>query len=105
MVDSINTLTVSILDRDFRINCPEENQSELTSAAKFLDDKMRDIRNASQNSGKVLGADRIAVIAALNIAHQLQQLQSEQAKVAEEIDRMNERLDDAFIQEIGRAHV
>ncbi len=101
MVDSINTLTVSILDRDFRINCPEENQSELTSAAKFLDDKMRDIRNASQNSGKVLGADRIAVIAALNIAHQLQQLQSEQAKVAEEIDRMNERLDDAFIQDLS----
>ena len=89
------------MDRDFRINCPEENQSELTSAAKFLDDKMRDIRNASQNSGKVLGADRIAVIAALNIAHQLQQLQSEQAKVAEEIDRMNERLDDAFIQDLS----
>ena len=100
MVDSINTLTVSILDRDFRINCPEDSQHELTSAAKLLDDKMRDIRNASQNSGKVLGADRIAVIAALNIAHQLQQLRNEQTKVAEEIDRMNERLDDAFIQDL-----
>ena len=100
MVDSRNTLTVSILDRDFRINCPEDSQHELTSAAKLLDDKMRDIRNASQNSGKVLGADRIAVIAALNIAHQLQQLRNEQTKVAEEIDRMNERLDDAFIQDL-----
>lgn len=99
MVDSRNTLTVSILDRDFRINCPEESQHELTSAAKFLDDKMRDIRNASNNSGKVLGADRIAVIAALNIAHQLQQLQSQQSQVAEQIDRINERLDEAFLQD------
>lgn len=99
MVDSRNTLTVSILDRDFRINCPADSQHELTAAAKFLDDKMRDIRNASNNSGKVLGADRIAVIAALNIAHQLQQLQSQQAKVSEQIDRINERLDEAFLQD------
>lgn len=99
MVDSRNTLTVSILDRDFRINCPEDNQHELTAAAKFLDDKMRDIRNASNNSGKVLGADRIAVIAALNIAHQLQQLQSQQAKVSAQIDRINERLDEAVLQD------
>ena len=91
-----NTLTVSILDREYRINCPADGQQELTSAAKLLDDKMNEIRNAGANSGKVLGIDRIAVIAALNIAHQLQTLQQKQDQIAEEVDRINDRLDEAF---------
>lgn len=100
MANSNNTLTVSILDRDFRINCPEDNQHELTSAAQLLDDKMREIRTASHNSGKVLGTDKIAVIAALNIAHQLQQLQNKQDSIAEELERIDERLDEALMQDL-----
>lgn len=99
MANTINTLTVSILDREFRVNCPADSQDELTSAAKFLDDKMREIRNASNNSGKVLGTDRIAVIAALNIAHQLQQSQRQQTKLAEEIGRIDERLNEALMSD------
>lgn len=100
MANSTNTLTVSILERDFRINCPADSQDELTSAAKLLDDKMREIRNASNSSGKVLGTDRIAVIAALNIAHQLQQLQTKQSLVAEEVDRLDDRIDEALMQDV-----
>jgi len=100
VVNSNNTLTVSILDRDFRVNCPAESQHELVDAAKLLDDKMREIRNASNNSGKVLGTDRIAVIAALNIAHELQQLQNKQTQVAEELERIDERLDEALMQDL-----
>jgi cell division protein ZapA len=100
VVNSSNTLTVSILDRDFRVNCPTESQHELVDAAKLLDDKMREIRNASNNSGKVLGTDRIAVIAALNIAHELQQLQNKQTQVAEELERIDERLDEALMQDL-----
>lgn len=96
MADLNNTLTVSILDREFRINCPADNQHELTSAAKLLNDKMSEIQNSSKNSGKILGADRIAVIAALNIAHQLQTLQKQQAQIIEDVDRINQRLDEAF---------
>jgi cell division protein ZapA len=95
-----NTLTVSILEREFRVNCPAESQEELSCAAKFLDDKMREIRNASNHSGKALGTDRIAVIAALNIAHQLQQLQNKQAQIAEEIQRIDERLDEALMLDV-----
>jgi cell division protein ZapA len=91
-----NTLTVSILDREFRINCPADSQHELTAAAKLLNDKMNEIRNASSNTGNVLGIDRIAVIAALNITHQLQTLQKQQNQIVEEVERMNERLDEAF---------
>jgi cell division protein ZapA len=100
VANTTNTLTVSILEREFRVNCPVESQDELSCAAKLLDDKMREIRNASNHSGKALDTDRIAVIAALNIAHQLQQLQNKQTQLTEEIERIDERLDEALMQDI-----
>jgi cell division protein ZapA len=100
VANTTNTLTVSILEREFRVNCPADSQDELTCAAKLLDDKMREISNASNTSGKVLGTDRIAVIAALNIAHQLQQLQRQQALVSEEIGRIDERLEEALMPDV-----
>ena len=100
MVNTTNTLTVSILEREFRVNCPADSQEELTCAAKLLDDKMREIRNASNTSGKALATDRIAVIAALNIAHQLQQLQNKQDQLAEEIGRIDERLEEALMLDV-----
>ena len=99
MAKSNNTLTISILDRDFRINCPADSQHELTSAAQLLDEKMREISNASNTPGQVVGIDRIAVIAALNIAHQLQQLQGKQTQLNLELERIDERLDEALMQE------
>ncbi len=99
MANSSNTLTVSILDRDFRINCPKDSQHELTSAAQLLDEKMREIRNASNTPGQVLSTDRIAVIAALNITHQLQQLQGKQTQLSLELERIDERLDEALMLE------
>jgi cell division protein ZapA len=100
VVNTTNTLTVSILEREFRVNCPADSQEELTCAAKLLDDKMREIRNASNTSGKALATDRIAVIAALNIAHQLQQLQNKQNQLAEEIGRIDERLEEALMLDV-----
>ena len=99
MANSKNTLTVSILDREFRINCPPNSQHELTSAAQLLDEKMREIRNATNSSGQALAADRIAVIAALNIAHELQQLQGKQTQLNLELERIDERLDEALMQD------
>lgn len=62
-----NTVSVQILDKEYRVSCPADERANLESAARFLDGKMREIRN----SGKVIGAERIAVMAALNIAHDL----------------------------------
>ena len=62
-----NAVTVQILDKEYLIGCPPEEQHNLESAARYLDGKMREIRR----SGKVIGADRIAVMAALNITHEL----------------------------------
>lgn len=62
-----NSVTVQILDKDYSIICPQEERTNLIGAARYLDGKMREIRS----SGKVIGADRIAVMAALNITHDL----------------------------------
>ncbi|WP_324732338.1 cell division protein ZapA [Pseudomonas paeninsulae] len=62
-----NTVTVHILDKEYCIACPPGEHANLESAARYLDGKMREIRS----SGKVIGADRIAVMAALNITHDL----------------------------------
>jgi cell division protein ZapA len=58
---------VSILGRSFRIACAPEEAEQVRQAADYLDAKMREIRDA----GKVVGHERIAVMAALNITHEL----------------------------------
>ncbi|MHA6494900.1 cell division protein ZapA [Pseudomonas borbori] len=62
-----NTVNVQILDKEYCIACPADERANLESAARYLDGKMREIRS----SGKVIGADRVAVMAALNITHDL----------------------------------
>jgi cell division protein ZapA len=64
-----NTLKVKILEKDYLVSCPPDKRNALTAAALHLDEKMRDIRS----SGKVLGTERIAVMAALNITYELLQ--------------------------------
>lgn len=60
-------LDVNILGREFRIACREEEQKDLLKAIEYLNIKMREIRDA----GKVIGVERIAIMAALNITHEL----------------------------------
>ena len=67
MNSSVKTLDVTILDREFRVACPEDERSELLDAVAYLDKKMREIRDI----GKVATAERIAIMSALNIAHEL----------------------------------
>lgn len=75
---------IYILDREFLIACPEEERPALLQSAAFLNQKMQEIRDR----GKVVGIDRIAVMAALNITHEL--LRSKQD--ADAMDDIRERL-------------
>ncbi len=61
------TVIVRIMDKDYHIACPASERGNLERAADYLDKKMRDIRR----SGKIIGAERVAVMAALNITHEL----------------------------------
>ena len=63
------TVTVSILDKEYQVACPPEQEAELIVSASYLDKQMRSIRE----TGKVIGLERIAVMAALNISHELLQ--------------------------------
>lgn len=92
MSTETSTLEVFILDKSYRINCPESEQESLRASAQYLDRKMREIRS----SGKVLGLERIAVIAALNISHELldaSRKASNDAVDAADLTRLISRID------------
>ena len=64
--DNKNTLDVTILDREFRIACQDDERDELLEAVAYLDKKMREISSL----GKIVTVERIAIMAALNITHE-----------------------------------
>ncbi|MBU0654523.1 MAG: cell division protein ZapA [Gammaproteobacteria bacterium] len=63
----IKPVIVRILDKEYMVACPEGEQEALLASSRRIDKEMRKIRD----SGKVLGTDRIAVMVALNLAHEL----------------------------------
>jgi cell division protein ZapA len=67
MAESAKTIEISILGRNYKIACEDDEREALMQAVAYLDGKMGEIKKA----GKVSGTDRIAVMAALNIAHEL----------------------------------
>nr|WP_207168428.1 cell division protein ZapA [Thiocystis violacea] len=68
-------VSIRILEKEYRIACAYHEQDDLRASARLLDSRMREIRQ----TGRVIGTDRIAVMAALNIAHDLIQLQRSRA--------------------------
>lgn len=89
-------INVRILDKDYLIACPHDERSALLDSAELLNQKMREIRD----SGKIVGADRIAVIAALNIAAELLKLREKdhrhETELGERVRGMRERVDAAL---------
>lgn len=81
MADSV-PVTVRILDREYQVACREDERDDLLAAAEYVHERMREVRNQRH----VIGTDRVAVMTALNMAHELLALrQTEQA--CERIDR------------------
>jgi cell division protein ZapA len=60
-------VTIRVLDKEYQVACPLDEREALFDSARYLDEKMREIRE----SRKMVGADRVAVMAALNITHDL----------------------------------
>lgn len=93
---SANTVTVKILDKDYQVACPPEQEKGLIDAARHLDKQMRKVRD----SGKVIGLERIAMMVALNTAYEL--LNKEPAVVEapavelEQLKKLGEKIDDAL---------
>lgn len=89
MKPSVEPVKVHILDKEYLIACPEEEKAELLKSAAYLDRRMREVRS----SGKVVGADRIAVMVALNITHEMLQNSEDGAEVAHLVEDRIEAMD------------
>lgn len=74
-------VSVRILDRDYFVACSPEERSDLLDAAEHLSDRMREIRD----SGRIVGVDRIAVMAALNLANEVLKLRQRDRRTDSEL--------------------
>lgn len=96
MSASVAHVTIRILEKEYNVACPAEDKASLVASAELLNGKMREIRD----SGKVVGLDRVAVMAALNLANELikAQAQDQELKniVGVRVRAMREHLDSAL---------
>lgn len=74
-------VSVRILEKEYFVACPYEERSDLLDSAEYLNAKMKEIRD----SGKVVGLDRIAVMAALNLANELMKLRQRNQRIEVEL--------------------
>ncbi len=94
--DESEPVLINIFGKEYQVACNKEDQPALVSASTLLDARMREIRSA----GKILGTERVAVMAALNIAHELiecQQNKFQGSDVAfEKIKMLQEQIESAL---------
>jgi len=92
-----STLTVQILDREFRVNCAPSEQQNLIASASTLDKRMREIRD----TGRVIGVDRIAIMAALNIASELLSSEGTSSNAIDAVNKSIERMQDKIEESLN----
>ncbi|MGV8942014.1 MAG: cell division protein ZapA [Lysobacter sp.] len=89
-------VVIRLLDREYTVGCEPGEHDSLMTAAKLLDSKMREIRGGN----RMAALDRVAVLAALNLAHELQQIRAENSGHDHELSRtlgdLNRKLDGLF---------
>ena len=98
MTEMFAHVSVKILEKEYQFSCPADDRKLLLDSAELLNSKMREIRD----SGKVVGLDRIAVMAALNMANELLDAQTKGEKIEGsakgKIIEMRERVESALQQ-------
>lgn len=91
---SNETVFVKILDKEYQVACPREERQALVESAQLLDERMKAIRG----TGAVIGLERIAVMAALNLSHELLQAKNTGNTTGSAVNqgdllRLNEKLE------------
>ena len=96
MNDMFAHVTIRILEKEYQVACPADEKADLMASAEMLNKKMREIRD----SGKVVGLDRVAVMAALNLANELLKTTGDGQELKDivglRVKAMSERLDSAL---------
>lgn len=89
-------VSVRILEKEYQVSCPASERTDLLDSAELLNKQMREIRD----SGKVVGLDRIAVMAALNMANELMKARTHgeafNSSFSNRLRVLNERIDNAI---------
>lgn len=98
MSEQTNAITIHILDKEYMIACPEAEREELILSAKFLDERMKETRDG----GKVLGAERMAVMTALNIVHEYLQQRREKDDLERSVSESVRQLQGKISAVLGR---
>ncbi|MEL0152159.1 MAG: cell division protein ZapA [Halieaceae bacterium] len=92
-----HTVSIDILDKSYQVACEPEQEAELRQAASDLDDQMRAIRS----TGKVIGLERVAIMAALNLSHQVLVMKSggqPDDPLEDQLKTISSRIDEALFQ-------
>ena len=92
-----HTVSIDILDKSYQVACEPEQEAELKQAANDLDDQMRAIRS----TGKVIGLERVAIMAAQNLSHQVLVMKSggqPEDPLEEQLKTITSRIDEALFQ-------
>ena len=96
MSDAPTQVSVRILDKEYQVACPASERTDLLDSAEVLNAKMREIRD----SGRIVGLDRIAVMAALNMANDLLHAQARdkalEGDVSERLKLISDRVENAL---------
>ena len=90
--------SVTILDKEYLIACSDEERDLLNDAVSLLNERMQEVKN----SGKIIGSERIAVLAALNIANEMLAYKNENQDYTSNVDgvvrRIQDKIDDALMK-------
>lgn len=100
MSEDLQRVTVRLLDKDYQVACPEDEREALLESAEILNRKMKEIRD----SGKVVGIDRVAVMAALNLCHEMLQGRSSHLQADERLLGRIRIINDALAGALGATH-
>ena len=92
-----DSLSINILDKEYRVACPEEEKESLLASASVLNKRLRDIKN----KGAVLGTERIAIMAALNLSHEMlngKAIEQQHTELNDRIDSLSDKIDGTIRQ-------
>ena len=88
-------LTITIMGKEYRVACPEEERDNLRASATLLNKKLSEIKQ----QGSVIGTERIAIMTALNMSHEIlhnEVLATEHNDLNQRIDALSERINDSM---------
>jgi cell division protein ZapA len=96
MNDQSTSLQVKILDKEYQVNCPQSEQDALVKSARYLDENMRKIKGR----GNIHGVEKIAVMAALNITHDMlrknRMINDSRQDTAQRVKQLEDKVDSAL---------